>query len=68
MTNTAADGNHFTHIFATILPPSVDDAPICGATLDREWSGRGKPECPACNTKRAQIIAARKAAANRQGA
>ena len=50
--------NDFRHIFATVLPPSVEDNPICGATLDREWHGRGKPNCPACDEKRAEMIAA----------
>lgn len=56
------NANDYTHIFATFLPPSVDDTPICGATLARDWVGRGKPECPDCNAERARILAARKAA------
>lgn len=52
--------NDYKHIFATILPPSVEDNPICGAVLDREWHGRGKPECPACNAKREALLAQRK--------
>lgn len=49
--------NDYKHIFATLLPPSVEDSPICGAALDREWLGRGKPECPACNAKREELLA-----------
>jgi hypothetical protein len=54
------DATQYTHIFNTILPPSVEDAPICGATLPRDWSGRGKPECPVCNRRREALIAAAK--------
>ena len=58
MTHTTANPENFTHIFATILPPSVEDLPICGAVLSRDWSARGKPECPACNAERARLRAA----------
>jgi hypothetical protein len=51
--------NQYRHIFNTILPPSVEDNPICGAVLDPEWEGRGKPDCPACETKRAELQARR---------
>ncbi len=47
--------NDYIHIFATILPPSVEDNPICGATLDREWVGTGKPHCPDCEARRAEL-------------
>lgn len=38
----------YLHRFATILPPSVADRPVCGAELSRDWQGRGKPPCPTC--------------------
>jgi hypothetical protein len=48
--------NDYRHIFATILPPSVEDKPICGADLPRECEGRGKPDCPACTVARDALL------------
>lgn len=51
------DPNGFRHMFNTILPPSVEDNPICGATLARDWTGTGKPDCPRCEAERQRLIA-----------